>query len=208
VDLTQSLLSRLAYAKAERTIASTRVVLAALSLFAIWFDPSDPARHPSLTYALYYGYVGYALVIAAIVWSGWRVNWLPLATHVADLGIFSAFQFLTTSTPNPIFMYFVFVLFCAALRWGWTGTLRTIPLVVVLLVVMGSSLSRGIIPTEAEMNRLVIRVGYLVMIGALLVYLGRHEANRRDEIQQLGSLQKIIVNTICYYTTKIIVRYI
>ena len=82
-------------------------------------------------------------------------------------------------------MSFVFILFCAALRWGWSGALRTIPFGAGLLV-LGSSVNPGPDLEEFELNRIVIRVGYLAMIGALLVNLGRYEAGRRYEIQLLA----------------------
>ena len=54
--------------RAERLIASGRVVLAAVSALAVWFDPSEPARHPEVAYTLLVSYLGYSLVIAALVW--------------------------------------------------------------------------------------------------------------------------------------------
>mgnify|MGYP006161847999 CR=1 FL=1 len=34
----------------------------------VWFDPSEPARHPEIAYSLLVGYLGYSLVIAGLVW--------------------------------------------------------------------------------------------------------------------------------------------
>ncbi len=53
-------------------------------------------------------------------------------------------------------------------------------------VIMGISMSRTIGPTDFELNRFIIRIGYLAMVGVLLVYLGRHESQLRDEIRQLA----------------------
>lgn len=170
----------------DRLIAGTRIALAAFSLFAIWLDPAEPARYTEVTYGLHTSYVGYSVVVAWLVWNRVGVTWLPLTTHVLDLAIFSVFQYLTMGPSSPFFVYFVFALFCAALRWGWRGTLRTIPVVVLAFVVMGASMSRHLGPTEFELNRFIIRIGYLIMVGTLLVYLGRHEDDRRRELRQLA----------------------
>jgi signal transduction histidine kinase len=179
-------LRRFSSTQADRTIATTRVGMAAFSLFAIWLDPAEPARYAALTYSLHAAYVMYSSLIAAVSWSRLRLQWLALTTLVVDLVIFSVFQYLTTGTSSPFFVYFVFVLFCAALRWGWRGTLRAIPVVVGVFLLIGASMSWGLGSTEFQLNYLIIRTGYLLTIGALLVYLGRHEADRRHEIQQLA----------------------
>jgi signal transduction histidine kinase len=100
--------------------------------------------------------------------------------------VFSVFQYLTLGPSSPFFVYFVFSLFCGAVRWGWKGTLWTAPVVGTAFVVMGAWMSRTLGPTEFELNRFIIRIGYLVMVAALLVYLGRHEARLRQNIERLA----------------------
>lgn len=177
---------RFTTSQADRTIVATRVGLAAFSLFAIWLDPAEPARFAELTYTLHTAYIVYSLAIAAVFWSRWTFTWLPLITLGVDLVMFSVFQYLTTGISSPFFMYFVFTLFCAALRWGWRGTLRTIPVVVGAFLLMGATMGLGRGASEFALNFFIIRTGYLLMVGVLLVYLGRHEALRRQEIQRLA----------------------
>jgi signal transduction histidine kinase len=177
---------RLPRDRAERAIAGTRVALAAFSLFAIWLDPAEPARHTQLTYTLHSIYVAYAVVLAGIMWRRSSLGWAPLLTHVADIAAFSVFQYLTLGPSSPFFAYFVFSLFCGAVRWGWQGALATAPIVVTAYIVMGAWMSRTLGPTDFELNRFVIRVGYLAMVAALLVYLGRHEARMRQDIERLA----------------------
>ena len=179
-------LERLVRFEADRTIAIVRVALAALTLFAIWLDPAEPARYVNTVYAMHVGYVVYSAMIAAIVLAGLRMRWLPIATHVFDIIIFSVFQYLTMGPSSPFFIYFIFFLFCSALKWGWRGTLAAIPIVVISFVIMGVSMSETLGPTDFELNRFVIRIGYLTMVGSLLVYLGLHESKLRDEIRRLA----------------------
>ena len=110
---------RFSRARAERTIAATRVAVAAFSLYAIWLDPAEPARFTQLTYALHIGYILYSIALAAVMWRRPSTGWLPVATHVADILAFSVFQYLTLGPSSPFFTYFIFSLFCGAVRWGW-----------------------------------------------------------------------------------------
>lgn len=171
--------------QAERTIAAARAVLACASLFAIWLDPSEPAQFAALTYTLHSAYVTYALVLALFVWRRRVPSRLPLVTHVADIAVFSFFQYLTRGPSSPFFIYFVFSVFCGALRWGWRGALSTAAVVLVAFLGMGVAMGRTL-GTDFELNRFIIRTVYLGMVAWLLVYLGQHESRLRDEIGRLA----------------------
>src|SRR2546428_6237027 len=105
--------------QAERTIALTRVALASSSLFAVWLDPAEPARFAQVTYALHSAYVVYSLLMAGYVWMLGAGARLPFITHIADVVAFSIFQYLTLGPSTPFFVYFIFSLFCGAMRWRW-----------------------------------------------------------------------------------------
>ena len=66
---------RFSRARAERTIAATRVAVAAFTLYAIWLDPSEPSRFTALTYGLHIGYTIYAVLLAAIMWRRPSTGW-------------------------------------------------------------------------------------------------------------------------------------
>ncbi|HEX5718725.1 MAG TPA: hypothetical protein VF179_21370, partial [Thermoanaerobaculia bacterium] len=112
--------------RAERLIASGRVVLAAVSSLAVWFDPSEPARHPEVAYTLLVSYVGYSLAIAALVWRSDAISERHrFVTQGMDLAFFSLMLFFTAGTTNPFIAYFIFAVICATLRWQWRGALWT-----------------------------------------------------------------------------------
>lgn len=202
---------RFSRARAERTIATTRVAIAAFSLYAIWLDPAEPARFTQLTYLLHLGYITYSITLAAVMWRRASTGWLPIATHVIDIVVFSVFQYLTLGPSSPFFTYFIFSLFCGAVRWGWRGALATAPAVVVAFVLIAASMSFTLGPSEFELNRFVIRFGYLVVVSVLLVYLGRHEARLREEIRRLAGWPMTVgddaaseIKRVVYYATGIV----
>ena len=171
---------------AERIIAIARIVLAATALFAVWLDPAEPARYASLTYALYWIYVIYSvgLVLWTMFWAGGEQ--LPIVSHTTDILAFSIFQYLTLGPSSPFFVYFVFSMFCGAIRWGWRGTLLTGGLVVIFYIGMAVSIAPRIASPEFETNRFIVRLAYLVVATGMLVYLGRYEARLRLEIERLA----------------------
>src|SRR5262245_26912617 len=109
--------------RVERLIAAGRAILAASSLFAIWLNPSEPLKHAHVAYTLLALYLVYAVLLGAWVWStADSLARLRLASHVVDLAAFTVFMYFTEGPTSPFFLYFVFALVCATLRWQWRGT--------------------------------------------------------------------------------------
>jgi signal transduction histidine kinase len=181
--------------QSEQTIAFARVVLAATALFAVWLDPPSPPEYASLAYSLHWVYVIYASAMAL-----WMVAWeggdlLPILTHAGDIIVFSIFQYLTLGPSSPFFVYFVFSMFCGAIRWGWRGTLVTGVLVLLFYVSMAVSMNLRSPSMGFEVNRFVVRLAYLVVATGMLVYLGLYEARLRLEIERLARWPAPIADT-------------
>src|SRR5438093_10074441 len=101
--------------RAERLIATGRVVLAAFSLLAVWIAPPPSAGHTNATTLLLAAYLGYALVLALVAWFAYaRVLRFGLLTHALDLALFSLFVYLSEVPASPFLLYFSLPL--------WLGT--------------------------------------------------------------------------------------
>src|SRR5439155_2665313 len=83
-------------------------------------------------------------------------------------------------------VYFIFSVFCGAIRWGSRGTLTTAAIVIAAYMFMTLTISRTLGPVEDELNRIIIRTVYLVVTAGMLVYLGRYEARLRSGIERLA----------------------
>lgn len=177
---------RLLRAHAEVVVAGTRVAVAAVIELSLWADPPDPPRFTSLAGALHLGYLAYAAILALYTWRRGVAGSTPAVTHGVDIIALSLFNYLTLGSSSPLFVYFVFLLFSATIRWGWKGTVWTAPPLLVVYLVMGISMDRTLPADQFELNRFLIRVGYLIMVTGLLAYLARHEEKLRDEIEQLA----------------------
>jgi signal transduction histidine kinase len=173
-------------ARAERLIAAGRFVLASSSLVAVYLEPSTPARFQAGTYALLTIYVIYAIAMIAVAWrspvpsTSWR-----LATHALDLFLFSLFIYFAEGPASPFFLYFIFSLFSATLRFSWRGILATGIAAIAIYGAMGLIVSLG--DPEFEASRMLVREAYLAVISALLVYLGMYQQRLRTELSSLAA---------------------
>jgi hypothetical protein len=95
--------------------------------------------------------------------------------------------FFTEGPTSPFFVYFVFLLVCASLRWQWRGTLWTAGaalMTVIILAFYPSSLFRE---PEFELNRFIIRIVYLAVMSLLLGYVGAHDDKMRRDLSHVAA---------------------
>ncbi|HYM22320.1 MAG TPA: hypothetical protein VEU08_03905, partial [Vicinamibacterales bacterium] len=170
-------------ARKERTIAMTRIVLAASGLFAIWLDPVGPARFVTETYSLHIAYIAYAISLAFVMWNHDSTGGLPVVTHLLDLVVFSIFQYLTLGPNSPFFVYFIFAIFCAALRWDWRALFGTFAAVLAAYGSIGLVMSQG---ADFNLNTFLVRTVSRIVTGGLIVYLAQYEIFLRGEIERLA----------------------
>ena len=171
----------------ERLIAGCRVALSLLSLFAVWLDPSEPAHAAPVAYALIAAYAVYSVALALWVWSAQATPAaLPLLVHAVDLALFCVVVFFTAGPSSPFFVYFVFALAAAAVRWQEAGTLWTAIASLAAFLAIGLY-SAARFPEEGfELNRFIIRSIYLAVAAVLLGYMGAYENRLRAKVAGLG----------------------
>ena len=174
--------------RAERLIATSRVVLAVFSLLAVWLDPYTPDVHERTTYVLLLGYSTYSLIVASVVWlAQGPLRRLGVATHALDLLLFSVLTYLTEGPTSPFFTYFTFAIVAATLRWQWRGALWTAAAALILFNGTGVFAAEVMNDPAFEENRFVIRSVYLAVMAGLLGYLGAYEERRRHEMSELAA---------------------
>ena len=156
-------------------------------MVAIWIDPSEPARYAGITYAIMAGYLTYGLILAFVAWRFGPPQGLSgIIIHACDMTVFVIVIFLTHGPTSPFFVFFVFSVACATLRWQSRGTLWT------TAAALTAVLSMALFPTDLfrdpdfPLNRFIIRLSYLAVLGALLAYLGTHEQKLRGDLSKLA----------------------
>ena len=176
-------------ARVERVISFARLLVSAIALLAIWLDPTEPARYASLTYALAGTYTVASL--AALVWLRRRSTFTrteAVVAQVIDVVVAAALTLFTDGPNSPFFTFFVYTLLAAAYRWGLYETIFTTTAAAILLLVEGflvngsrADLALGPVEGQVDINRLIMRVVYLWIIGMCVGYLGETAHQRRRE---------------------------
>jgi signal transduction histidine kinase len=153
-----------------RVVAIARFSLAALFLIATITDPSTfPSAGLELVLA---GYIAFAAIVAGAVWNNWWIDTrIAAAAHVIDIMFFMIVVLWPEGYATPYFLFFVFLLLSAAIRWGWRATAWTAAAVIPLY------LAAGLLIAEPgrfgfEWQRFIIRSGYLVVLSAILIWFG------------------------------------
>ena len=158
--------------RSGRVIALARAVLAAVFLFAIWIDPNQPATAAVETYAVLGTYVLVAAIVAALTWDNWWLDAKFAAPmHVIDILAFTLLVITSDGYTSPFFVFFVFLILSAAIRWGWRETaLTAIP--VTLLYVAAGLVAGAEHGADFDLQRFIIRAGNLVVLSVVLIWFG------------------------------------
>jgi signal transduction histidine kinase len=169
--------------RVEWFLAAARVGLAGGALIAVPADVPTPAVH-----SVVIAYLAYSLSVLALVWSpvkfgrGWEAS-----LHVVDLVAFSALMVATRGATSPFFITLIFLLVSATIRWQVRGTLWTAAAAAVSFEaanLFSSAFGNGEL---VSIGTFLIRLIYLIIVAALLAYLGAHHRKYHDELSRLAT---------------------
>jgi signal transduction histidine kinase len=159
--------------RSGRVIALARSVLAATFLFAMWMDPLEPARNAAATYSVLAFYLAAAVVVTLLTWKSWWLDArLAAPAHVIDIVAFTLLVLASDGYTSPFFVFFVFLVLSAGIRWGWRETALTAA--TVTLCYFGAGLIVGDAGPSFDLQRFIIRSGNLVILSAILIWFGIH----------------------------------
>lgn len=191
--------------RAELLIAMGRIILSAFFLLAVLLDPPDPHHYASFTYWLLSGYLGYSLLLGATVWHfDFSRHRQRLLSHAIDLMVFAVIMFLTEGSNSPFFVYLIFLLVCATLRWQWRGTLLTAIASISIMTALALLPANQHNGSSFELNRFLIRIIYLAVIATMLGYLGKHEQSMRTMFYKLAEWPRAVPAEIDNMTEEIL----
>ncbi len=165
-----------------RVIALGRLLLATLFLLAILIDVSQPAKAPTMTYALLGAYVVFSAVLVFVTWNNW---WLEARlagpAHAVDILLFVLLVFVTEGYTSPYFIFFVFVLLSAAIRWGWRET--TLTAILLTMLYLGTGLLSADRGASFDTARFIVRTAQLIIASLILIWFGTNQWRARFVIQ-------------------------
>lgn len=174
------------YARGERFIATGRVFLAVFAFIVLWLDPdlaSDSPERLLPVAALFVTYAAGLLLIAhRFVLPIGRLS-VRFMLQIADFAVFTQFIYLTHASVSPFFIFFLFSLITALLRFGVRGMEGTAAAAILVYVVMAMSDEQ----IRADPGYLIMRTVSLAVTTLLLGRLGTHYVRTRRELARLAS---------------------
>lgn len=170
----------------ERVAATARAFLAVSAMIAIYIGPPQPSRYVPICYLLMGGYLIYSLLVLWLI--GKRPSWFRhvFLLQAVDVLIPAVFTMFTHGPGSPVFVFFVFITATAALRWGLPETLFTAVVVLLLmllqaLLLLASGSTELIKEGEYDLDHLLLRVSFMLVVGVLLGYIAEQQKELRSE---------------------------
>lgn len=174
----------------DRTVSALRLALGAASLAAVAIDAPDPARHVAALYSILGGYVLFGIVVyvAGGASDAWRnashawIHWLDVAWYLPMVA-------LSGGSSSLFFVLFFFPILVAAFRSGFTAGMTT-ALVSSLLFSL-ASLWAARSDGGLELNRLILRPVYLLVLGYVISARGGFERLLQQRLALLKEIGRL-----------------
>jgi signal transduction histidine kinase len=168
-------------------VSVSRLTLAAVFLVAVLVDSDSQSVKGRAAILVMSAYFMASILVFAGTWNSWWRDYrsAPLA-HILDIVVFGTMVLLTDGYTSPFFTFSVFLILSATIRWSWRETLLTAAAVCVLFFAGGltSALNQA---TPLEVDRVLIRATYLVVLSILVIWFGvTQEASRSSRPKSLA----------------------
>jgi signal transduction histidine kinase len=176
--------------RTERALGIARAALSVLMLLAIYVDSHRAATFTPLVYRTVGAWLIYSFIL--VIWLYSQGGAPPIrALHLFDL---LWIVLITWLTQGPFFTLFTFSLVAAGFRWGLPETMGTAAFNVVILnleAFFGSGASasfQDLLQGQFEVNRLLLRCAFLIVLGLLIGVGAENEKERRAEAAMVNRL--------------------
>ena len=169
-------------ARADRVIAASRFLLALFGALALLLDPEliQVPLAPPLTLLTVYGAYALALLLIGTKGSSPRLRNVQLAV---DFVVFCAVIGMTHGAVSPFFIFFIFWMFSAMLRFGARGAIAAAVVTALVYVVLAVSQET----IRSDPGYLLLRLTYLAVIALFLMHLARYQQRSGEELLALAS---------------------
>ncbi len=179
--------------RTERLIAYGRVVLSTFSTAALWLVPAEPSHYSSPVHSLLTGYLVYSIILTLVVWLLKEPPvYLQFISHTIDLAAFTLLMIFSEGPTSPFFLFFIFSLVCATLRWQRRGTLWTAGIALAAVIPVGIYPVNYLSDPRFDLNHYLIRVIYLAVVALLLASLGAQQEHLVSKLNSMASWPNLI----------------
>ncbi|HEY0325750.1 MAG TPA: histidine kinase dimerization/phosphoacceptor domain-containing protein, partial [Allosphingosinicella sp.] len=158
--------------RSGRVVSVSRLALAAIFMLTLAFGENLPRVDERTVLILLTLYVGWAAFVMTATWQDWWYDFaIAWPAHLVDILVFGAVVYLTQGYTSPFYIFSVFLILTATLRWTWRQTGLTAAAVVVMFLIAGLAAS---IDSGSDLNilRVLLRTTNLVVLSLLLIWFG------------------------------------
>ena len=177
----------------ESGLAWARLALSTASLVGIYLDPTEPTRYAAFAYTLLILYVAHSVEVLVLLRGRSDVSeFFARVIQGVDVVLPAALTIFTEGPNSPFFVMFFFAIMEAAFRWGFRASFVNsvialmVQLVEVVLLVWRNPTS--LVDAPFELNRMIIRVSYLMITGLVVGYAAEQEKQLRAEDRIIARL--------------------
>jgi len=175
----------------ERVLAFVRLFLALSSLLLLRLKPQEAFPY-NWAVGLTVVYSAHAIGLLATFWSRREISPRSLlAVHAIDIVWAAIISIFAVGAEGPFFLYLIFALLAAALRWGMRETaLTTVALVAAMALdsVARANFSWLEFLGQPSPENFVLRTIYLVIFAFLIGYIAEAEKRGAAEALSISSL--------------------
>jgi signal transduction histidine kinase len=165
-----------------RLVSILRLMLAATALAVFLVEPPESDQFIRLTYPTLALYTIYSAVVFSL--SVRRSYLIPARyMHWVDMVWFLALIALSGGANSIFFNFFFFAILVASFGWGYKAGLRLTVYSSLLFTVV--AVKTAYLSPPFELNRLMLRVMQLLILGFLISRWGGFKINLRDRLQLL-----------------------
>jgi len=182
-----TLKQNLTFNRADRISGLGRLALVLPTMAAALIDPPQPHVFAPYAIALLEFYAALAAVVAVVMWQR-PLSARPIGqwVHGLELLVFAALVYLTRGVVSPFFPLYLFTILSATLRWDWRGAIGTAAVIILLFMPAAFFIGGGFDPGSDVLLRFVVRLGQIVVVGALLAYIGVQRERYWRELLRLS----------------------
>lgn len=171
-----------------RALSLMRLILALSALLLVIVSPQEFTLTDLLGQVVLFFHCAYSLTVYAIARRG--ESWVQSrALHWVDMGWYVVLIALTGVTNSALFSFFFFIILAASFRWGFIEGLRVTLASAICYCAM--ALASMAYDSQLELQQLLLRPVYLVVLGYLIARWGDSEILQKHRLSLLNELTRM-----------------
>ena len=171
----------------EKAVTWLRLGFAAVAIAVIQLNPARVARFPSLSIFALWSFFLYSVVALYFSAKNWRrASRIGAITTSLDVVWIAMIVYSTGGTRTPFFFYYTFPVITAGLRWGLKGSVPVAFIGVVAYAIMRLTLTAESGDVPIEMDTIVVRSLYLILLGCVFGYISEFEKKQNQKLLALS----------------------